>query len=101
MQQDLNSIAQWSTTWQLKLNPDKTKCLSFGIAKFPHKYLLYNNTIDTVYSMSDLDVIIQSDLKFTQHCSMITRKAYFSIKGLFNTFKGHDNDFYVYVLLLY
>ena len=101
LQQDLDAIAQWSTAWQLKLNPDKTKCLSLGNVKFPHNYLLYNNSIDLVHSMSDLGVIVRSDLKFTQHCSMITRKAYFSIKGLFNTFKGHDSHFYVFMYYCY
>lgn len=51
--------------------------------------------------MSDLGVIIQSDLKFTTHCSNITRKAYFVIRRLFNTFKGHDCDFYVFMYNCY
>ena len=101
LQQDLDSVSRWSTIWQLKLNCEKTKCLKIGNVKFSKDYSIYNNVIDTVVSMSDLGVIIQSDLKFTTHCSNITRKAYFVIRRLFNTFKGHDCDFYVFMYNCY
>lgn len=37
----------------------------------------------------------QSNLKFSNHCSnILLKKGYYNIRNVFNTFRGHNNDFY-------
>jgi hypothetical protein len=76
------------------LNPEKTQCLRIGSYKNVYNYSLNNQSIEWVDSVKDIGVTIQSDLKFTIHCSSVIRKAYFTIRNIFSTFKGHDHTFY-------
>ncbi len=58
-------------------------------------YHLNGRPIDKVDNICDIGVYIQSNLKFTTHCNQLAKKAHFSIRNIFNTFKGHDMEFYV------
>ncbi len=44
--------------------------------------------------MCDLEVIIQSDLKFTLQCHNVIKKAHYLLKNIFDTFKHDDYEFY-------
>ena len=101
LQQDLNSICNWADTWQLRLNPDKTKRLTIGKIRIHYEYVLGSRIIETVESMCDLGVHIQSNLKYTRHCNQVRKKAYYSIRNMFNTFKNHSCEFYVYLYTCY
>ena len=93
LQEDLDHIFEWANKWQMILNPEKTKNLTIGSAA--HTYYLNGNVIDKVDSIKDVGVIIQSDLKFSKHCSSVVKKSYFIIRNIFSTFRNHDTDFYV------
>jgi len=101
LQIDLNSIARWAELWQMELNPDKTKLLSIGKPKIIFDYTLNGKQIEKVTHINDIGVIIQSDLKFTMHCLNVTKKAYFVIRNILNTFKNHDYVFYVKMFTTY
>ncbi len=45
--------------------------------------------------MKDVGVTVRSNLKFTNHCTEVVKKAYFVIRNIFTTFKYHDDDFYL------
>ena len=95
LQKDLDNVFSWARSWQLKLNPDKTKHLCTGTCKISFDFMLNGNIIDKVDSICDIGVHIQSCLKSTNHCNQIIKKGYFNIRNMFNTFKGHKIEFYV------
>ena len=95
LQNDLERIAKWAETWQMVLNPDKTKLLSIGNCKINFSYMLSGERIEKVNNINDIGVTIQSDLKFTIHCTNTVKKAYYVIRTIFNTFKQHESDFYL------
>ena len=101
LQQDLDAISQWANIWQLRLNPDKTKRLTIGKIRYDYDYVLDDKVIENVEFMCDLGIIVQSNLKYTRHCNNVKRKAYFSIRNLFNTFKNHDCRFYANLYICY
>lgn len=94
LQSDLNAICKWSDKWQLSLNVQKTFVLSVGNVRFRFDYVMYGNEIKHTDSMTDLGIEIQSNLKFSKHCSTISRKAYWSIRNIFLHFCNHTMDFY-------
>ena len=101
LQYDLVNVCDWATKWQLRLNAEKTKKLTIGIDKFNFDYSIDGNVIESVESMCDIGVHIQSNLKFTIHCNHVIKKAYFQIHNIFNTFKHQSSDFYLKLYTCY
>jgi hypothetical protein len=101
LQEDLDRIYNWATKWQLTLNPDKTKHLRIGHGKIDYSFCLNMVEIDKTDSICDIGVQIQSNLKFTDHCSKLVKKSHFIIRNIFNTFRGHSNEFYVNMYTTY
>lgn len=101
LQEDLNRIYDWAVLWQMELNPDKTRLLTIGSFSYRYDYILSGNIIERVSSMNDVGVIIQSDLKFTKHCSNIVKKAYFVIRNIFTLLKNHNYNFYLKMYTCY
>ena len=77
LQRDLNSVYEWATRWQLRLNADKTKHLRIGKTRYSYVYRLNGCDIDTVTSICDIGIHIQSNLKFTIHCKNLVKRAHF------------------------
>ena len=57
--------SKWAQSWQLKLNPDKTKHLQIGKCKCDFPYQLDGKYYEKVSSICDIGVYIQSNLKFS------------------------------------
>ncbi len=64
-------------------------------------YMLKAGFIEKVSSVKDIGVTIQSNLKFTIHCTEIVRKAYFVVRSTLNSFRNHDCTFYLKVYTTY
>ena len=100
LQSDLNNVYNWAKIWQMELNPDKTKVLTIG-SSWGYNYMLNEKVIDKVQYINDVGVIVQSNLKFSKHCSNVVKKAYFVIRKIFTTFKHHDYKFYMKMYICY
>ena len=101
LQEDLNSASNWANAWQLKLNPIKTNVLTIGTARIDSKYFLNGSLVQKVDRICDIGITVQSNLKNTIHCNKLIQKAHFSMKNIFNTFKGHSAEFYVKLYVSY
>ena len=79
LQDDLNSLAQSETDWQMKLNV--AKCHSMRVARhFPSNqihfnYSLHQQTLEQVQSAKYLGITITDNLEWGQHVSEISSKA--------------------------
>ena len=77
LQHDLNSIAQWELTWQMKFNIDK--CYTMQAGRTRHKilntYTLHDHPLPITDSTKYLGITISNDLKWNKHISNITSKA--------------------------
>ena len=77
IQEDLNMACNWSKECSLSFNCSKSVVIHFWCNhETPAKYLLNNNYIETRDSIKDLGVMITSNLSWSNHCNMITAKAY-------------------------
>ena len=79
LQEDLNSIAQWKTDWQMKFNV--AKCHSMRVTRhLPSNHIhfscsLHQQTLEQVRSAKYLGLTITDDLELGQHISEISCKA--------------------------
>ena len=77
IQEDLNMACNWSKECSLSFNCSKSAVIHFWCNhETSAKYLLNNNYIETRDSIKDLGVMITSNLSWSNHCNMITAKAY-------------------------
>ena len=79
LQEDLNSLAQWETDWQMKFNV--AKCHSMRVTRhLPSNQIHFNcslhqQTLEQVRSAKYLGITITDDLEWGQHISEISCKA--------------------------
>ena len=81
LQDDLNSLAQWETDWQMKFNV--AKCHSMRVTRhLPDKHILFDYTLhqqklEQVQSLSAkyLGITITDNLDWVQHVAEISCKA--------------------------
>ncbi len=83
----MDRVSHWANQWQMDLNPLKTKVFIISKSNFNFDYKLQGTAIEIVFHITDIDVTMQSNLKFTIHCNDLVRKAYFTMRNVFNTFQ--------------
>lgn len=83
----MTRLVKISEQHHLKLNPAKTKALIFGKQKTDIKNQLkleLNNTeISYVSKAKNLGVILDTDLRFSDHISLCIQRAYANLKSLY------------------
>ncbi|XP_057310035.1 uncharacterized protein LOC130648032 [Hydractinia symbiolongicarpus] len=98
LQEDLNSIVQWSNNTLLKFNPDK--CVAMRITtknrlSSPCNYVMNGSALRNTSCEEDLGVLIDNHLTFSNHISLKVKKAN-QIMGLIRrTFDYMDNENFV------
>ena len=95
LQIDLNSIGLWCNTWQLALNVAKCFTVRFGLTDRPvFSYSFYNSEITLVDCVTDLGVIFNSHMSFSNHCHAVVKKAYARANLILRYFYTNDRDFF-------
>ena len=79
VQDDLNTITNWSEAWLIKFNVNKCKVMHFGLGNSRFEYVLRDNNLDIKLTKSelekDLGVYISSNLKWKDHVNFSSSKA--------------------------
>ena len=75
MQNNLNKLSEWGQTWQMNFNADKCKVLHIGYRNTKANYTLNGTQLKKVDSEVDLGVTTSSNLKPSQQCSEVVKKA--------------------------
>ena len=79
LQDDMNSLAQWETDWQMKFNV--AKCHLMRVTRHPpdkhiqFDYTLHQQRLEQVQSAKYLGLTITDNLDWGQHISEISAKA--------------------------
>ena len=75
MQNNLNKLSEWGQTWQMNFNADKCKVVHIGYRNTKIDYTENGNQLKKVDSEVDLGVTTSSNLKPSQQCSDVVKKA--------------------------
>ena len=97
LQDDLNTLEQWSKKWLLKCNPSKCKHMTIGnnnIGEIKYSMTLNNSIypLDTIENQNDLGVIIDTKLSFDDHIKQAVNKATKMKTIIRRAFQFHDKD---------
>ncbi len=92
IQENLNLIAEWAETWQLKLACKKCVVLTIGRDRSDFVYMIDDVPLESVTSFRDLGVTMSYDLKSSKHCQIIVAAAMSRIGVLFRAFTTRNVD---------
>ncbi len=95
IQDDLNTLQQWSNTWRLSFNPTKCTALHLDKNNLQHNYVILSpsgppSTLENTKSEKDLGVLINSELTFDKHISTAVKKAKTKLAMIRRTFTFMD-----------
>uniref|UniRef100_A0A1Y1JQ78 Reverse transcriptase domain-containing protein n=1 Tax=Photinus pyralis TaxID=7054 RepID=A0A1Y1JQ78_PHOPY len=88
---DLQSISQWATTNNLKLNPSKTVVIPVGTRKGIQKFLqrqrqkveVGGTTVDFATSAKVLGMTVDQNLSWEPHVKLICRRSIHKLRSLY------------------
>ena len=75
LQDDLDSLTEWSTRWQLPFNVEKCNSLHIGRNNRKHIYEMDGKELDQVKEEKDLGVLINNELKFHKQTAAAIKRA--------------------------
>ena len=77
LQEDINSIFQWSIDNNMDLHTDKCKVMSVGRGNslFENNYFIHSASLSRVKVVRDLDIFFDLDWSFNSHINFVTSKA--------------------------
>ena len=99
LQEDIDSLVQWSLNWQLPFNVEKCKIMRIEKEKNPQPFYMNERPLNHIKEEKDLDVVVDNRLKFHTHVASAvtqTNKVLGLIKHSFTALDG-----YYYTPLVY
>ena len=75
LRKDLINMEKWSNEWQMKFNTDKCTVMHLGRNNAASQYILDDKRLKESESERDLGVIIDKNLKFSDHCNKVANSA--------------------------
>ena len=68
LQDDLRSLEDWASKWQLRFNATKCKVMHLGHGNPHYNYVMENNVVlASTNKEKDLGVIVDNSLSFSDH----------------------------------
>jgi len=77
LQQDLNTLVEWTNQWQMILNPDKCVILSCTLSLSPSlvAYSINNTVLKSVEQHKYLGVLLHNSMSWSNHIQEVIKKA--------------------------
>ena len=98
LQNDINSLTEWSDKWQLRFNADKCKVLHLGKDNQKHVYKMKKHGSDEVVDLQetklekDLGIFTDNELKFSTHVEKQVNKGNQLLGLIRRSFQFLDGD---------
>jgi ribonuclease P/MRP protein subunit RPP40 len=75
LQQDLDRLVKWSQQWQMKFNVEKCAVIHIGCKNKQYNYKLGDSELKKSVKEKDLGIIIDSNMKWSEQCSVAIKSA--------------------------
>ena len=99
IQEDLNTLQQWSEMWQLSFNASKCKTLYLGKDNIQHGYSMDSTSGQVILEQTtcekDLGVLMDDKLLFDEHISQAVKRANTKLAMIRRTFTHMDKNMLV------
>lgn len=93
LQKGLDAVYDWSVKWQLPLSINKCMVLHLGRDNdLSYNYKINNSVLATVSEVRDLGILVDSQLKFSQHIHGIVTKAHQRAALILRCFRCRQPD---------
>ena len=94
IQEDLNTLHQWSNDWLLRFHPDKCVVIRLNVTTetWYFRYTLGENELEYVEKVKDLGVWVDTDLSFNHHITSKVNKANSVMGTIRRAFKYLDHE---------
>ena len=86
IQNDINTLLDWSHKWQLPLNIAKCKCIHFGKNNPNHSYMMGDLPLESDSEEKDVGVVFDPTLNFRRHINIMISKANQRVRLVKRTF---------------
>ena len=91
--EDISKIFGWYDANQLNIALEKCMMLQLGRYNPHREYIINTTKLISVDRVKDLGVLITNDLKFSENCSIISKKAFQKTALIHKTFSYKSRDF--------
>ena len=95
LQFDIIRIIEWSKKWQLPFNIDKCCVMHYGYSNVNADYHMNTINISEENLQRDLGINFDSNLKFSKHIGVITKKANSRLGIIKRTFQSLSPDIFL------
>ena len=92
LQNDIDSLFEWSEKWQLPFNTSKCKVLHIGRSNPCRRYKIDGNPLKSVNEEKDLGIIVDTDLSFHKQTAAAIKKANASLGMIKKSFSLLDQS---------
>ena len=92
LQNDLDSLHEWSVRWQMTFNTDKCIVMHVGSNNPKNKYVLGNQELKSSDKEKDLGVLMDSSLKFSEQCKAAVKSANRNLGLIKRTVKSRSKE---------
>jgi hypothetical protein len=100
-QMEIDSLTEWSHTWQLHFNTDKCKIMHLGRNNSKETYTMDGHVLETTRAEKDIGVMVQDDLKPSLHCAKVAAKANGVLGQLSRAVMYRDSNTFINLHLVY
>ena len=94
LQTDLNRLGEWAVENEMRINPDKSKAVSFTKARLKERVRYYfgEQLIPEENSFKYIGIIIRNDLNWADHANYTIRKARKALYFIMRILKKGNNN---------
>ena len=95
LQDDINTLEEWSKTWLLNFHPEKCHVMTLGKfenIKHAHRYKICYEKLDHVFKEKDLGITADSELRFDEHIARKVKIANAVVGQIRRSFSYLDCD---------
>ncbi len=101
LQEDIDKLHAWSIKWQMEFSATKCSVIHMGRKNKHHSYSLGQTNLPSAVKEKDLGVLVDNELKFSDHCRVVVNKCNSIIGQVKRSFKNRERSLMMSIFNMY